>query len=60
VADDLDVSSAFICQASIAYLVITLVSTSKLTDEPNQDQLSDLRQLGVDNSDEGGEYRCER
>jgi hypothetical protein len=60
VADDLNVSSAFICEASKAYLVITLVSSSELTDEPDQDQLSNLRQLGVDNSDKGSEYRCER
>jgi hypothetical protein len=58
VADDLDVSSVFMCRASTAYLVITLVGSSELTDEPDQDQFSNLRQLGVDNGDKGGEYRC--
>jgi len=43
VADDLQVSSAIVCEASTTYLVITLVSSSELTDEPDQDQFSDLR-----------------
>jgi hypothetical protein len=58
VADDLDVSSDRKSPSSTAYLIITLVGTSELTDEPDQDQLSNLRQLGVDNGDKGGEYRC--
>ena len=39
-------------QRSIAHLVVTLVRPSELTDQASQNQLADLRQLGVDDSDQ--------
>ena len=39
------------------YFIVTLESSSELTDQSSQDQLSHLRQFRVDDSDEGSENR---
>lgn len=41
-------------------LVVTFKRPPELTDQPNEDQLSDHGQLGIDNSDECGKDRSER
>lgn len=42
------------------HLVVTLVGTTELGDESDEDQLADLGKLGVDDSDKGGEDGRER
>lgn len=37
----------------ITHLVVTLESSAELADQSDEHQLADLRQLGVDNGDEG-------
>jgi hypothetical protein len=41
-------------------LIITFERPPELTDQPDEDQLSDHGQLGVDDSDESGKDRSER
>lgn len=61
VADDLQRSARVKSEVDrSAYLVVTLVGPSELTDQSNEDQFSNLRQFCVDNSNQGGEDRGER
>jgi hypothetical protein len=43
-----------------AYLVVTLVGPSELTDQSNEDQFSNLRQFRVDDSNQSGKDRGKR
>lgn len=51
---DLNNTSKYTGSATDRYLKVAAIALPECQDEPLEDQLSDLRELGVDDGDEGG------